>query len=209
MNDGLTPADIAAVNGNGNGWGGFGNEGLWLFAILALMGGGIGNWGNRGMGPMGDRNATVGDVQRATDFAALERQNNETVAAVRQSAYDTTGAIKDGQYNILGEIRDLQAATASGFARQQECCCETLRAIDGVNYNGAINTAAINANTTAQTQKILDAITGNRMVDMQNQINQLQLQAALCGIPRTTPYGYGIVPQFAAVPGCNGNLANI
>ena len=209
MNDGLTPADIAAVNGNGNGWGGFGNEGLWLFAILALMGGGFGNWGNRGMGPLGDRNATVGDVQRATDFAALERQNNETVAAVRQSAYDTTGAIKDGQYNILGEIRDLQAATASGFARQQECCCETLRAIDGVNYNGAINTAAINANTTAQTQKILDAITGNRMVDMQNQINQLQLQAALCGIPRTTPYGYGIVPQFAAVPSCNGNLANI
>ena len=33
MNEGLTPADIAAVNGN-NGWGGFGNEGLWLFAIL-------------------------------------------------------------------------------------------------------------------------------------------------------------------------------
>ena len=203
MNEGLTPADIAAVNGNGNGWGGFGNEGLWLFAILALMGGGFGNWNNRG--PMGDRNATVGDVQRATDFAALERQNNETVAAVRQAAYDTTGAIKDGNYNVLGEIRDLQAATASGFARQQECCCETLRAIDGVNYNAAMNTASINANTTAQTQKILDAISGNRMADMQNQINQLQLQAALCGIPRTTPYDYGIVPQFAGCT-CNSNI---
>lgn len=199
MNEGLTPADIAAVNGN-NGWGGFGNEGLWLFAILALMGGGFGNWGNRGTG---DRNATVGDVQRATDFAALERQNNEIVAAVRQAAYDNQGAIKDGNYNVLGEIRDLQSATASGFAKQQECCCETLRAIDGVNYNAAMNTASINANTTAQTQKILDAISGNRMADMQNQINQLQLQAALCGIPRTTPYGYGIVPQFA---GCNSNI---
>lgn len=202
MNEGLTPADIAAVNGN-NGWGGFGNEGLWLFAILALMGGGFGNWGNRGMG---DRNATVGDVQRATDFAALERQNNETVAAVRQAAYDTTGSVKDGQYNILGEIRDLQAAAASGFARQQECCCETLRAIDGVNYNAAMNTASINANTTAQTQKILDAISDNRMADMQNQINQLQLQAALCGIPRTTPYGYGIVPQFAGCGSYNSNI---
>lgn len=199
MNEGLTPADIAAVNGNGNGWGGFGNEGLWLFAILALMGGGFGNFGNR----TGDRNATVGDVQRATDFAALERQNNETVAAVRQAAYDNQGAVKDGNYNVLGEIRDLQAAAASGFARQQECCCETLRAIDGVNYNAAMNTASINANTTAQTQKILDAISGNRMADMQNQINQLQLQAALCGIPRTTPYGYGLVPQFA---GCNSNI---
>ena len=204
MTEGLSPADIAAVQGGG--FGGFGNEGLWLFAILALMGGGFGNWGNRGTG---DRNATVGDVQRATDFAALERQNNETVAAVRQAAYDNQAAVKDGNYNILGELRDLQAATAEGFAHQQECCCNILRGIDSVNYNGALNTASINANTTAQTQKILDAIAGNRMADMQNQINQLQLQAALCGTPRTTPYGYGIVPQFA-VAGCgtynNGNI---
>lgn len=203
MNEGLSPADIAAVQGGG--FGGFGNEGLWLFAILALMGGGFGGWGNRGTG---DRNATVGDVQRATDFAALERQNNETVAAVRQAAYDNQGAIKDGNYNLLGELRDLQAATGSGFAHQQELGCQILRGIDGINYNGAMNTAAINATTTAQTQKILDAIAGNRMADMQNQINQLQLQAALCGIPRTSPYGYGVVPQWAPVPtccGCGGN----
>ena len=109
MNDSMSPADYAAVSGGG--FGGFGSEGLWLFAILALMGGGFGSFGgNR------DRNATVGDVQRATDFAALERQNNETVAAVRQAAYDNAGAIKDGNYNILGELRDLQMATASGFA---------------------------------------------------------------------------------------------
>ena len=136
MNDSMSPADFAAVSGGG--FGGFGGEGIWLFAILALMGGGFGNFGgNR------ERNATVGDVQRATDFAALERQNNETVAAVRQAAYDNAGAIKDGNYNILGELRDLQMATASSFGKQQECCCETLRAIDVVNYNGAINTANI------------------------------------------------------------------
>lgn len=201
MSDNLSPADIAAVQGGG--FGGFGNEGLWLFAILALMGGGF--WGNNRGNPTGDRNATVGDVQRATDFAALERQNNETVAAVRQAAYDNQGAIKDGNYNLLGELRDLQAATAAGFGSQKDCCCEILRGIDGVNYNGAMNTAAINANTTAQVQKVLDAICGNRMADMQNQINQLQLQAALCGVPRTSPYGYGIVPQWASAPSCCGN----
>lgn len=66
----------------------------------------------------------------------------------------------------------------------QQCCCEQLRAIDSVNYNNAINTASINANTTAQTQKILDAIAGNRMADMQNQINQLQLENATSGLLR-------------------------
>ncbi len=178
-------ADIAAIDRNNSGFGA-GGAGLYVFALLILLflgGGGFGFGGN-------DRAATTADVQRATDFAALERQNNESVAATRQSAYDVMTGVKDGNYNILGELRDLQAATASGFARQQECCCETLRAIDGVNYNNALNTASINANTTAQTQKILDAFTTNRMAEMQNQINQLQLQAALCGIPRTSPFGY-------------------
>lgn len=203
MDNNVSLADIGALMGNRDG-NCFGGSGAWVLIILfALI---VGNGGF--FGGNGERNATVGDVQRATDFAALERQNNETVAAVRQAAYDNQGAIKDGQYNILGELRDLQTATNSGFSQLQSCCCETLRAIDGVNYNGAINTAAINANTTAQMQKILDAIMGNRMADMQNQINQLQLQAAMCGVPKTSPYGYGIVPQFPLLAGCNGCNGN-
>lgn len=139
----------------------------------------------------------------------LPRWSGRTTRLLRQSrqaAYDNAGAIKDGNYNILGELRDLQMATASGFARQQECCCETLRAIDGVNYNGAINTASINATTTAQTQKILDALAQNKIESLQNQINQLTLQNAMCGVPRVNPYGFGIVPQFA-MNGCGcGNI---
>lgn len=204
MENGLNASDVALLSRDNSGFG-FGGEGTWIFGLLVLLGlfnGGLGSFGGTG-----DRNATVGDVQRATDFAALERQNNEGVAATRQAAYDVTGAVKDGNYNILGELRDVQALTSAGFANMQKCCCEELRAIDSVNYNGAINTAAINATTTAQTQKILDALAGNRMADMQNQINQLQLQAALCGVPRTSPYGYAVVPNFPTVAsgcGCCG-----
>lgn len=79
----------------------------------------------------------------------------------------------------------------------------------GTDMRGAFYALCQQQGVDPQTQKIIDAIAGNRMADMQNQINQLQLQAALCGIPRTTPYGYGIVPQFA-VAGCgaynNGNI---
>ena len=76
-----------------------------------------------------------------------------------------------------------------------------IRAVDGVNYNGAINTAAINANTTAQTQKILDAIAGNRMADMQSQINALQLQNAMSGVmrfPSAWTFAGGNFPPLAA-----------
>lgn len=114
--------------------------------------------------------------------------------------------------------RDLCTSTATlsnqmtnGFYGIQgqlaECCCTTNRNIDQLRYDGAMNTAAINANTTAQTQKILDAISGNRMADMQNQINQLQLQSALCGVvryPLQTTYATNCNPFFGGGCGCNG-----
>lgn len=86
-------------------------------------------------------------------------------------------------------------------ANQQQCCCQILRAIDGVNYNNAMNTASINENTTAVGQKILDAITGNRMADMQAQINRLELQQAMAGVVRyPSNFSYNAGPS----PFCGG-----
>ena len=62
-----------------------------------------------------------------------------------------------------------------------------------------MNTAAINANTTAQTQKILDAIQGNRIADMQNEINDLRLQQAMQGVVR---YPNGFVYNAGNSPFC-------
>lgn len=76
-----------------------------------------------------------------------------------------------------------------------------MRGIDGVNYNNAINTASINANTASQTQKILDAISSNRIADMQNQINQLQLQTAMSGVVR---YPNGMMYNAGSSPFCSG-----
>ena len=81
--------------------------------------------------------------------------------------------------------------------RISDCCCTTQRGIDGVNYNGAINTANINANTTAQTQKILDALSQNKIESLQAQVTQLQLQNAMCGVvryPNATTYCSGSNP---------------
>ena len=84
---------------------------------------------------------------------------------------------------------------------QQQPAQPQQRAVDGVNYNGAINTAAINANTTAQVQKVLDAIMGNRMADMQSQINALQLQNATANVlrfPNAWTFNGGVFPPAAA-----------
>lgn len=71
MDGGIQPTYNLADRGYGYGDGlGFGGSGLWLFAILALMWGGNGLWGNRNEG----RCATVEDLNNSTNFARLESQ---------------------------------------------------------------------------------------------------------------------------------------
>lgn len=196
----LSASDVAMLTDRGCDWGG--NSFMWIFALLILAGGGFGGWnGNRGFG---EPIARQSDVQNGFNFAALERQNNEIVDAVRQGVYDTTGAVKDASYNNLGELREIQQQISNGFANMQNCCSAIERGIDGVNYNAALNTAAINANTTAQTQKILDAIATNKMAEMQNQINALQLQNAVAGVvryPTTSAYCAGNNPYCGCPAG--------
>lgn len=59
-----------------------------------------------------------------------------------------------------------------------------MRAIDGVNYNVAMNTAAINANVTTQTQKVLDILNQNKIDAFQGKAHELQLAQAMNGVVR-------------------------
>ena len=214
-NGALSASDVALLNrGDGMGWAD--SSFMWIFALLVLAGGGFGGFGNNGFAnAIGYQNlATQNDVQRGFDTAALQDQSRDILAAVsagtaqgvaatNQAKYDNINVMKDVQMALTSQINDVRAIEQSLSAQQSECCCNTLRAIDGVNYNAAMNTAAINANTTVQTQKILDAITGNRMEDLQNRINQLELQNATANVlryPNAWTYNAGMSPFC----GCGG-----
>ena len=204
--NGLTASDVALMSrdgdGFGNGWGGM----IWLFAILAMMGGGFG-WNGGGNG-----NAIQADVNRGFDNQNLQAQTRDilgavtsgtaqSVAATNQTFHDTLGIIQNRYDELARDIAGLAVGQAGLLAKQQECCCEQLRAIDGVNYNAAMNTASINANTTAVGQKIIDAIMGNKIEAMQNRINQLELQNQLAGVVR---YPNGWTYNAGNSPFCGG-----
>ena len=199
------------------GFGG-GFEGLiYLAVICAMFGGGFGfgGFGGNGAAAVGMGMATQNDVQRGFDNLGIENQTRDilaavtsgtaqTIAANTQNASNTISAIKDGNAALIREFGNVENGITALSGKQQECCCEILRAVDGVNYNSAINTAAINANTTAQTQKILDAIMGNRMAEMSAQIQQLQLQNAMHGVlrfPSAWTFAGGQFPPTAAAAG--------
>ena len=72
------------------------------------------------------------------------------------------------------------------------------------NYDGAMRDAATNANIVNQNQKILDALTANRIDAMQNRINQLELQNQLAGVVRY-PNGYTYNAGQSPFCGCGCN----
>lgn len=213
-NSGLSVSDVAALSNGGFGGFGGGFEGLIYLAVIAAMFGGGFGFGGFGGGNAAALQgmATQNDVQRGFDNQNLQAQTRDilgavtsgtaqTIAASTQNAQNAINAIKDGNAALVREFGTVETALTALGGNMQECCCNILRAVDGVNYNGAINTAAINANTTAQTQKILDAIAGNRMADMQSQINALQLQNAMSGVmrfPSAWTFAGGNFPPLAA-----------
>lgn len=213
-NSGLSVSDVAALSNGGFGGFGGGFEGLIYLAVIAAMFGGGFGFGGFGGGNAAALQgmATQNDVQRGFDNQNLQAQTRDilaavtggtaqTIAASTANAQNAINAIKDGNAALVREFGTVETALTALGGKQQECCCEILRAVDGVNYNGAINTASINANTTAQIQKVLDAIAGNRMADMQSQINALQLQNAMSGVmrfPSAWTFAGGNFPPLAA-----------
>lgn len=212
MENGLSASDVALLNGReADGFGG--NGFFWVFALLILLFGGNGF----GFGGAGAMNAvSQADLQRAIDLNSIQNGQRDIAADVQRTTYESMAVTKDAAYNNLSEIRDVQSAISVGNANiinnltglqatMQTCCCGLDKTLMENRYLAAQNTAEINAVTTAQTQKILDAISGNRIADMQNQINALQLQNAVAGVvryPMSTAYCSGTNPFCGCNCGC-------
>ena len=207
--DGLSASDVALMNRDGgyDGWGGM----IWLFAILAMMGGGFNGWNGNG----GNSNAIQADVNRGFDNQNLQAQTRDilaavtngtaqSVAATNQVYHDITNYVGDKYMELQRDVGGLAVGQANLLANQNQCCCGIQRAIDGVNYNTAMQTASINENINAMGQKIIDMFTANRMADMQNRINQLELQNQLTGVVRY-PQGFTYNAGTSPFCGCGCN----
>lgn len=133
----------------GGGWEGI----IGLVVILALLGGGFG-WGG-GFGGFGGGAGLQGMATRA-DINEGFALNNITggITAIQQGICDSTYAlnntITNGFHGVDRGLCDL------GYALK-DCCCQTQRAIDGVNYNLATQTAALQNTMCGNTRDIIDA----------------------------------------------------
>lgn len=151
---------------NINGYG-FGGDGWWILLLL-LCGWGNNGWNNGGGNQM--VGYELGRVATTNDVA---------------SGFSTSA--------IMGNINDIMLTQQSGFANVQQtlcqgfsgvnqaisdCCCQTQRSIDNVNYNMARNTCDIIQSGKDNTQRIIDYLTCRETQELRDQNFALRLQAS-------------------------------
>ena len=165
----VTPTGTANNGGNCGGWGGDWSAWIVIFLIFAMFGGwgnGFGGFGGNGAGVQGA--LTRADLCSEFNFNGLEN----AVRGVQQG-------LCDGFYAMQNSINGLGMNMMQGFSQaelsrcnqqaalmqqlyqmgynQQDCCCQTQRAIEGVNYN--LSTQACDIRNTIQnsTRDIIDS----------------------------------------------------
>lgn len=191
----MSAADIAAVTrpnmyGYGDGFGGFGGgNGIWFALLLILgLGGGLGF----GRGVDG-RVATVDELNSTSNFARLESQVQGIGSSLAQGFRNVDNGLCQIGYQGLQNYANLSKELAG-------CCCENLRAVDGVKFDMANYAAGIQAAIAAEGQKTRDVLAQNKIESLQAQVSQLQLQNAMCGVVK--------FPTQYAVPSCNPFAGN-
>ena len=169
MDGNYSLSDIAAVtdgNRNNGMFGGDWSAWIILFLLFGLFGnngwGGFGNGAGGGSGFQGY--ATRADINEGFALNGLQTG----ITAIQQGLCDST-------YALSGAIKD--------------CCCQTQRSIDGVNFNiakglcdlnNAMNTNArdLLENQNSNTRAILDFLTQDKIATLTAENQSLKFQAS-------------------------------
>ena len=206
--DTMTPADIAAVcgNNNRNNDGMFGNDWAWI-VILLLFG-----WGGRGFGGFGggfggngggnccNPCATQADLAAGFNNSAVLSNLNDLALGqagiqqtLRQGFNGVNTTVLQGFNGVDNAICTLGYNVQGGFNaighQISECCCTTQRAIDGVRYDMATQSCAVQntiqnttrdiiENANANSRAVLDFLVQSKLADKDARIATLEGQVA-------------------------------
>ena len=147
-------------NGNNGGFGGW-NDGWWILLLL-LCGWGNGNNGWAGNGGGNMLGYELGRVATTNDVA---------------SGFSTSA--------IMGNINDIMLTQQAGFSNVQQtlcqgfnginqaisdCCCQTQRSIDNVNFNMQKNTCDIQRSIDCVGDRIIGYLNQQELANLRDQV---------------------------------------
>jgi len=171
-------APIGYTNGNG-GLGGFGSDWIGLIVILAILGWGNGGFGGFGGGFGGNRCAepcaTQADVRAAVDQQTLVSKLDQQTYGLADSTYALNNAITNGFFGVQNTL----CQGFNGIDRAiSDCCCQTQRSIDNVNYNMATQACDIKHAINDSTRQVLDFLTTDKIATLQAENQALKFKAS-------------------------------
>ena len=209
--EGIVPVMEVGNNGNG-GFAGYGNgDWAWIIVLFLIFG-----WGRNGFGGGFGGNGGVGEnYVLATDFATIERKLdginngicdstfalNNTITngffgvqnSLTQGFAGLNTALLQGNYALSSQLADCCCGVKTQLA---DCCCRIERGIDGINYNNALQTSALQQTLCNSTRDIIENANANyraiheelvankleakndRIAELTAQVNKLQLSAS-------------------------------
>lgn len=183
----MTPADIRACCGNDNngGFGGMWGDWIILFLLFGMFGyGGFG--GGFGFGGFGG--GGLNGVLTRADINEGFALNNITggIQAIQQGICDSTYALTNA---INGGFHGVERGMWDVSRQIGDCCCQTQRAIDGVNYNMAkgfcdlgnviqSTTRDVIENQNANSRAILDFLTQDKIATLTAENQNLKFAAS-------------------------------
>lgn len=167
---GLSIADALALKGNDGNDDMFGGNSMMMFLLFILLLG-----GNNGLGGFGGANSSTyqGEVTRA------EMQDGFNNQSILSELHLLERGITDGFYtssmaNMQG-FNGIGKDLASLGYQMSQCCCETNRSIDALNYNASKNTCDIITAGNANTQLIVDTIKNGEIQALRDKVTDYQI----------------------------------
>lgn len=204
MDGNFSLSDFATLANANNG--GVGGNSLWFILLFFLIFGNGNGW-NRGAGDYGTyaTSASQQDILFSSKFQNIDNKIDKLGNGIADATYATSQLINNAQSAlnnaiVTGATNTASAVVAEGRATQDAIC--------GMRYDMANMSASINANIDAKFAALEKSQLEQQIAAQAQQINQLQINQAVCGIPKVSTYAWGTYPYTApACGGCNcGNL---
>lgn len=138
---------VAPAYANGGGFG-FGNDSvIWLFFILAVIGGW--GFGGTGFGGFGGYGGAAENYVLASDFATLQRMISDGDSMIERKLDGLNNGICSLGYDQLAQMNGINTnimQSANAIQGQlAQCCCDNREAIAGLNYNLATQVNGLNS----------------------------------------------------------------
>ena len=203
--------EVGNNNGNG-GFGGYGNgDWAWIIVLFLIFGYGRNGFG----GGFGGNGGVADNYVLATDFATIERKLDSISNGICDSTFALNNSINNGFFGVQNSLTQgfagLNTALLQGNyalssqladcccgvkTQLADCCCKIERGIDGINYNNALQTSALQQTLCNNTRDIIENANANyraiheeliankleakndRIAELTAQVNKLQLNAS-------------------------------